>query len=98
MIDILFQLAESDLFFIIGLIIMVFSTACISIAFNFTSGGFSFGSLLLVGALGVAVGCFMVIFSVAGLLSISPISQLIFSLVVSVILSLSAVFMAAIFS
>lgn len=61
-------------------------------AFNSTSGGFSFGSLLIVGAVGVAVGCFMILFPLALQFSISPIIS---SLVISVLLSLTAVFLAA---
>lgn len=95
MIEILFQLAESSHFFIIGIIIMTFSTMSLAIAFNFTSGGFSFGSLLLVGAVGVAVGCFMIMFPLTLQLLPSPVSQLILSLVTSAILSLITVFVAA---
>ena len=95
MIEILFQLAESSHFFIIGMIIMVFSTIILAIAFNFTSGVYSLVSLLIVGAVGVAVGCFMIIFPLTLQFLPSPISQLIVSLVVSAGLSLTAVFMAA---
>ena len=94
MIEILFQLAESSHFFIIGMIIMVFSTFILATAFNFTSGVYSFASLLLVGLVGEAVGCFMIIFPLTLQFLPSP-SQLIVSLVVSAGLSLSAVFMAA---
>ena len=95
MIEILFQLAESSHFFIIGMIIMVFSTIILAIAFTYTSGVYSFASLLLVGVVGVAVGCFMIIFPLTLQLLSSPISQLIVSLVISAALSLTAVFMAA---
>ena len=95
MIEILFQLAETSHFFIIGMIIMIFSTMIVATAFNFTSGGFSFGSLLLVGAVGVAVGSFMILFPLTLQFLSSPISQLIVSLVTSAALSLIAVFMAA---
>ena len=95
MIEILFQLAETSHFFIIGMIIMIFSTMIVATAFNFTSGVYSFSSLLLVGAVGVAVGSFMIIFPLTLQLLPSSISQLIFSLVTSAALSLSAVFMAA---
>lgn len=95
MIEILFQLAESSHFFLIGMIIMMFSTMIIATAFNFTSGVYSFASLLLVGAVGVAMGSFMILFPLTLQLLPSPISQLIFSLVTSAALSLSAVFMAA---
>ena len=99
MIEILFQLAESSHFFLIGMIIMLISTMIVATAFNFTSGVYSFASLLLVGAVGVAVGSFMIIFPLTHqLLLSSPISQLIFSLVTSAALSLTAVFMAAAFS
>ena len=95
MIETLFQLAESSHFFIIGMIIMIFSTFILATAFNFTSGVYSFASLLLVGLVGEAVGCFMIIFPLTLQFLPSPISQLIVSLVVSAGLSLSAVFMAA---
>ena len=99
MIEILFQLAESSHFFIIGMIIMIISTMIVAIAFNFTSGVYSFASLLLLGAVGVAVGSFMIIFPLTHhLLLSSPISQLIVSLVTSAALSLTAVFVAAAFS
>ena len=98
MIEILFQLAESSQFFIIGMIIMVFSTMIVAISFNFTSGGYSFASLLLVGTVGVAVGCFMIMFPLTLQFLSSPISQLIVSLVTSAALSLTAVFVAAAFS
>lgn len=98
MIEILFQLAESSHFFLIGMIIMMFSTMIIATAFNFTSGVYSFSSLLLVGAVGVAVGSFMILFPLTLQLLSSPISQLIVSLVTSAALSLTAVFVAAAFS
>lgn len=98
MIEILFQLAESSHFFLIGMIIMMISTMIIATAFNFTSGVYSFSSLLLVGAVGVAVGSFMILFPLTLQLLSSPISQLIVSLVTSAALSLTAVFVAAAFS
>jgi len=98
MIEILFQIAESSQFFILGVIIMAISTMILAIAFNFTSGVYSFSSLLLVGAVGVAVGCFMIMFPLTLQFLSSPISQLIVSLVTSAALSLSAVFVAAAFS
>lgn len=98
MIEILFQLAESSHFFIIGMIIMVFSTIILAIAFTYTSGVYSFASLLLVGTVGVAVGCFMIMFPLTLQFLSSPISQLIVSLVTSAALSLTAVFVAAAFS
>lgn len=95
MIEILFQLAESSHFFIIGMIIMIFSTMIVATAFNFTSGVYSFASLLLVGVVGVAVGSFMILFPLTLQFLSSPISQLIVSLVTSAALSLTAVFVAA---
>lgn len=95
MIEILFQLAESSHFFIIGMIIMISSTMIIATAFNFTSGDYSFASLLLVGLVGEAVGCFMVTFPLILQFLPSPISPLIVSLVMSAGLTLSAVFLAA---
>lgn len=70
----------------------------IATAFNFTSGVYSFSSLLLVGAVGVAVGWFMIMFPLTLQFLSSPISQLIVSLVTSAAVSLSAVFLAAVFS
>ena len=92
MIETLFQLAESSYFIGIGMIIMIFSTMILVTAFNITSGGFSFSSLLLVGAVGVAVGCFMILFPLTLHFLSSPI---ILSLVTSSVFSLMAVLLAA---